>query len=84
MSLVEVSIGNWWYDDDYKESAVTPNLSLIYQPSDNITTYASYSEGFEIGGIAAKSHKSATNNVINGGEVMGPLTSSQMELGAKN
>ena len=83
MSLVEVSIGNWWYDDDYKESAVTPNLSLIYQPIDNVTTYASYSEGFEIGGIAAKSHKSTTNNVINGGEVMGPLTSSQMELGAK-
>lgn len=84
VSLVEVSIGNYWLDD-YKETAVTPNLSLIFQPSDNITTYASYSEGFEVGGIAEKSYQSATaeENVINAGEVMGPLTSSQIELGAK-
>ena len=80
--LVEVSISNYW-NDDYKESAVTPNLSLIYQPLDNITTYVSYSEGFEVGGIAADYHESTTNNVINAGEVMGPLTSSQIELGAK-
>ena len=82
LSLVEVSISNYWRDD-YKESAVTPNLSLIYQPLDNITTYASYSEGFEIGGTAADYHKSAKNNVINAGEVMKPLTSSQIEFGAK-
>ena len=36
-----------------------------------------------IGGIAADDHESTTNNVINAGEVMGPLTSSQIELGAK-
>ena len=74
---------NWW-NADYKESAVTPNLSLIYQPLDNITTYVSYSEGFELGGIAERSYQvSNSKNVINAGEVMGPLTSSQIELGAK-
>ena len=80
VSLVEVSIGNYW-NDNYKESAVTPNLSLIYQPLDNITTYASYSEGFELGGIATNLHNAKA--VINAGEVMGPLTSSQIELGTK-
>ena len=83
VSLVEVSMTNAPWQADYKESAVTPNLSLIYQPSDNITTYVSYSEGFELGGIAEVSYESATNNVVNAGEVMGPLTSSQIELGAK-
>ena len=83
VSLVEVSMANVSWQDDYKESAVTPNLSLIYQPLDNITTYVSYSEGFEVGGIAEDSYESATNNVVNAGEAMGPLTSSQIELGAK-
>jgi iron complex outermembrane receptor protein len=82
VSLVEVSFTNSG-KDDYKENAVTPNLSLIYQPLDNITTYASYSEGFELGGIAVDSYQSATNNVVNAGEAMRPLTSSQIELGAK-
>ena len=82
MSSVEVSISNYW-KADYQETAVTPTLSLIYQPVDNITTYASYSEGFEVGGIAEDSYQSTTNNVINAGEVMKPLTSSQIELGAK-
>ena len=80
ISLVEISISDYWYDD-YKGNAVTPNLSLIYQPLDNITTYASYSEGFEVAGIAENLHNSKT--VINAGEVMKPLTSYQMELGAK-
>ena len=80
VSLVEVSVSDWW-KADYKESAVTPTLSLIYQPLDNITTYASYSEGFEIGGVAENLHNA--KNVINAGEVMGPLTSSQIEFGAK-
>ena len=84
VSLVEVGMTNWW-KEDYKESAMTPNLSLIYQPLDNITTYASYSQGFEIGGIAKYSFASPIDeqNVVNGGEVMKPLTSSQIELGAK-
>jgi iron complex outermembrane receptor protein len=84
ISLVEVSISSYW-DSDYKERAVTPNLSLIYQPVDNITAYGSYSEGFETGGIAEYQYESATNkgNVVNGGEALGPLTSSQIELGAK-
>ena len=80
ISLVEVSVSNYW-KADYKESAVTPNLSLIYQPLDNITTYVSYSEGFEVGGIANDFLNGET--VINAGEVMEPLTSSQIELGAK-
>ena len=83
VSLVEVSVSER-RDDDYKKTAVTPNLSLIYQPVDNITTYVSYSEGLEIGGIAKKSYQSVDkDNVINAGEVMDPLMSHQFELGAK-
>ena len=82
VSLVEVSMANHpWGKGDYKESAVTPSLSLIYQPLDNITTYISYSEGFELGGVANDFLNGET--VINAGEVMDPLTSSQIELGAK-
>lgn len=62
----------------YDESALTPSVSVIYQPQDNFTTYASYMEGLEEGGIA-----SDDEDVINPGEVMKPLISTQLELGAK-
>jgi len=62
----------------YDESALTPSVSVIYQPQANITTYISYMEGLEEGGIA-----SDDEDVINAGEVMKPLISSQYELGAK-
>ncbi len=63
---------------NYDESALTPSVSVIYQPNDNITTYVSYMEGLEEGGIA-----SDDDDVINAGEVMKPLISTQFELGAK-
>jgi iron complex outermembrane receptor protein len=62
----------------YDESALTPSVSVIYQPRDNITAYVSYMEGLEEGGIASDDEE-----VINAGEVMKPLISSQYELGAK-
>jgi len=62
----------------YDESALTPSVSVIYQPQDNITTYVSYMEGLEEGGVA-----SDDDDVINPGAVMKPLMSTQFELGAK-
>lgn len=63
---------------NYDESALTPSVSVIYQPRNNITTYISYMEGLEKGGIA-----SDDPDVVNAGEVMKPLISTQYELGAK-
>jgi iron complex outermembrane receptor protein len=64
--------------NEYDESAVTPSVSLIYKPLDSVTTYASYMEGLEGGGVAKVEPK-----VINAGEVLKPLISTQYELGAK-
>ena len=82
--LVQINVTDYWRGD-YKESALTPNISIVYKPLDNITSYLSYNESLEIGGIAEESYESSTNeeNVVNAGEVLDPLTSSQLELGAK-
>lgn len=65
----------------YKKGAYTPTLSIIYKPTENITTYASYIEGLERGGTAGETYGSY--DVVNKNEVMDPLTSKQLELGAK-
>ncbi len=65
----------------YDESAVTPSLSIIYKPMDNITTYASYMESLEQGGTADDTYQNLP--VVNAGEIMKPLTSTQIEVGAK-
>jgi iron complex outermembrane receptor protein len=65
----------------YDESALTPSLSIIYKPIDSVTTYASYMEGLEAGDHADDRHQG--REVINAGESFKPLTSTQLELGAK-
>ncbi len=65
----------------YRDSAVTPTLSLIYKPAESVTTYASYIESLEAGGIAAEQFGGYP--VVNPGQMMDPLTSHQLEVGAK-
>ncbi|MBL4783162.1 MAG: TonB-dependent receptor [Porticoccaceae bacterium] len=66
---------------DYDESAVTPTLSLIYKPIDNVTIYTTYMESFEAGGTASDFYNGAP--VVNANQQMKPVFSEQIELGAK-
>jgi iron complex outermembrane receptor protein len=65
----------------YKKSAATPNLSLVFKPVEAVTTYATYIEALEPGGIAGDDFNGLA--VVNAGAVMKPLTSDQIEIGAK-
>ncbi len=65
----------------YKKSETSPTVSLIYAPTEVITTYVSYIEALERGGQAAEQFNGV--NVTNSGETFSPLISEQMELGAK-
>ena len=67
--------------DNYKESTVTPSISVVYKPIENLSIYSSYMEGLELGGIAGETH--GGYDVINANESMDPLMSDQIELGAK-
>ncbi|SNS89029.1 TonB-dependent receptor [Pseudomonas segetis] len=74
-----VFAGPFGYDETattYKESETTPNISLIYKPLPWLTTYASYIEGLEAGGIAP-------NTALNAGQALAPQVSEQYELGVK-
>lgn len=70
-----------WPTDPYKKSAVSPNFSLVYKPLETLTTYVSYIESLEQGGAASDQYNGQT--VVNAGQVMEPLISKQIEIGAK-
>jgi iron complex outermembrane receptor protein len=61
----------------YDESALNPNFGLMYKPHPQATFYASYAEGIEQGGVV--NDPSYTND----GEILAPLESQQLEVGAK-
>lgn len=61
---------------NYAESETSPNVSLIYKPQPWLTTYATYIEGLQAGGIAP-------SGSLNVGQAMAPLVSEQYEIGAK-
>lgn len=61
---------------DYDRSRTSPNVSLIFKPQPWLTTYATYIEGLEPGGIAPLT---ASNSM----SVMPPMQSKQKEIGAK-
>ncbi|TFL15417.1 TonB-dependent receptor [Pusillimonas caeni] len=69
------------WETSYKESAVTPTVSLIYKPLPSVTTYATYMEALEQGGLAADVYNGQP--VRNAGEIMAPLISKQVEVGVK-
>lgn len=60
----------------YDKSELTPSLSLIYKPFENLSTYVTYIESLEQGTIVDSTYKNA-------GDVLDPLLSKQYEIGAK-
>ena len=65
----------------YDKSTVTPTLAIIFKPVNRLSTYVSYMESLEQGGVAAEEYQGAV--VVNKGQVFNPLTSKQVEIGAK-
>jgi len=61
---------------DYDKSRNSPSASLAFKPLPWLTTYATYIEGLEQGGIAPE-------EASNRGEIMAPMVSRQKELGVK-
>ncbi|WP_268876309.1 TonB-dependent siderophore receptor [Aliarcobacter vitoriensis] len=68
-------------DDNYKKSKLTPSASLVYKPIENLTLYTTYMEALEMGGIAGDTYGGYA--VINANEMMEPVKSDQIEVGAK-
>lgn len=62
--------------ENYSETKTSPNVSLVYKPVEWLTTYATYIEGLQTGGVAP----SGTNNA---GQALAPIVSEQYEIGAK-
>ncbi|RBQ29044.1 TonB-dependent siderophore receptor [Aliarcobacter vitoriensis] len=60
----------------YDESVLTPTLSLIYKPFENLTTYITYIESLEAGEIVGSWYQ-------NEGDILDPYKSKQYEVGAK-
>ncbi|WP_257118886.1 TonB-dependent receptor, partial [Aliarcobacter vitoriensis] len=60
----------------YDVSELTPTLSLIYKPFENLTTYATYIESLEAGTIVGSYYQ-------NENEILDPYKSKQYEIGAK-
>jgi iron complex outermembrane recepter protein len=61
---------------EYDKSAITPTISLIYKPIENLTTYTTYIESLEQGKIVGDTYKNAN-------AILDPLISKQYEVGAK-
>jgi iron complex outermembrane receptor protein len=64
---------------NYKESAWTPTVSLVFKPVPRVTTYATYMEGLEQGSTVPDDAVLYNNP----GEIMKPYVSKQYEVGAK-
>lgn len=65
----------------YRDSAITPSVSVLFKPMPTLTTYLSYMESLEQGGTAADEYEGV--EVVNKGQVFKPLKSRQFEVGAK-
>lgn len=63
-------------DTRYAASVNVPSAGLIFKPLPSLSTYASYSEGFEQGGVAPF-------NAVNAGQSLAPVKSKQYEAGVK-
>ncbi len=60
----------------YRSSAQMPSAGLVYKPRAGLSTYVSYAEGVEQGGVAPY-------NARNAGEYLAPIKSKQYEAGIK-
>lgn len=63
-------------DSNYEKSELTPTVSLLYKPIEEVTTYVSYMEALEKGTIVDSFY-------ANRGTVFPPMVSKQYEIGAK-
>nr|WP_081757197.1 TonB-dependent siderophore receptor [Aliarcobacter lanthieri] len=63
-------------DTKYDKSELTPTLSLIYKPFENLTTYVTYIESLEAGETVGSVYQ-------NEGDFLDPYKSKQYEVGAK-
>ncbi len=63
-------------DTHYNASVNVPSAGVIFKPLPSLSTYASYSEGFEQGGVAPF-------NALNAGQSLAPVKSKQYEAGVK-
>lgn len=74
------SIMSLFYPSNYKydKSELTPTLSLIYKPIENLTTYATYIENLEQGDQVPNSPE-----YNNPGQLLEPYKSKQYEIGTK-
>ncbi len=64
---------------NYEDSALTPTVSLIYKPLTQLTTYVSYMESLESGGIVPNDPTLYNNP----GATLDAIISKQYEIGAK-
>ena len=62
--------------DTYSQSALLPNLALVWNPQMNWSVYGAYSQGLEAGGIAPLGTKNVTQQ-------LSPNKSRQVEAGVK-
>ncbi|WP_169457915.1 TonB-dependent receptor [Ottowia thiooxydans] len=60
----------------YGASGTTPSVGLVYKPVENVSVYGNYAQALEQGATAP-------STAINANEVLGPLRSKQVEIGAK-
>ncbi|KLE00786.1 TonB-dependent siderophore receptor [Aliarcobacter butzleri] len=67
---------NYRVDTKYDKSELTPTLSLMYKPIEDLTTYVTYIESLEAGTIVGNTYE-------NEGEILDPYKSKQYEIGTK-
>ena len=69
---------NYTNDNDFTQ--FTPRIALSYDLTDDVTTYASYSQGFKSGGFDMRGDVVLTPNTVNGYD---PETVDSYEIGLK-
>ncbi|QKF73238.1 TonB-dependent siderophore receptor [Aliarcobacter faecis] len=75
-TAISTSYDNGVKDSKYDKSELTPTLSLMYKPFEDLTTYVTYIESLEAGEPVGEDYK-------NEGEILDPYKSKQYEVGAK-
>jgi iron complex outermembrane receptor protein len=60
----------------YREDAITPAVGIVVKPLEYLSIYGNYIEALEAGGTAPV-------GTVNSGQVLAPLVSKQIEIGAK-
>ncbi|MEO0399550.1 MAG: TonB-dependent receptor [Pseudomonadota bacterium] len=72
-SAVDIQDG---FFNEYEQDAIAPFATVSFKPTENSSLYTSYTEGLEVGGIAPA-------GAVNEFENLEPITSRQIEAGAK-